>query len=303
MAYSLYCIKGPFLGQEIPLSDVLIIGRDPAAVNLVIQDPAVSRAHLKLYQTAEGLVLEDLHSANGTFLHTVTGEQQAVSGAVLLQAGNRFVVGNTSQYVFEIRSDSVPPVANAPSFNEPHTMIAKSPPMDDFFKVDNSIFQTHTKIEITEDILATRVSRLCAYLIDHIIFLAVLWMSIIITGGAFVIASLFLMIIFGPIAILGNIAISYALYLSINGYFLNTTGQTIGKKIMRIYIADLNGRKAALPTIVGMRMLMMFVLSLIPLIGWLIALANILFIFRQDRRMIHDLLAGTVVLKCKETQP
>ena len=304
MSYLLYCIKGPFVGQEIPLMDVLIIGRDPSAVNLVIQDTAVSRAHVKLYLTQEGLMLEDLNSANGTFICADTGKMQAVTGTLLLSAGQRFSVGNNAQYIFEIRADGQQITEPSPTplaSESPRTRVVKPgpEPVKSGFNVDEDIFQTHTKIEITEDILATRTSRFLAYLIDEAIFLFILFLSFFLTGATVAVFQLIAMIFIGPIAIILNVAVTYVVFLAINFYFLNLTGQTIGKKVMKIYIADMNGRKAALPTIVGMRMVLMFLLTLIPFVGWIIGLANICFLFRQDRRMIHDLLANTVVLNCK----
>jgi uncharacterized RDD family membrane protein YckC len=37
--------------------------------------------------------------------------------------------------------------------------------------------------------------------------------------------------------------------------------------------------------------------SLIPVIGGLLGLANIGFIFRKDRRCLHDIIAGTKVVQ------
>ena len=322
MSYSLYCIKGPFTGQEIPIADVLIIGRDPSAVNLVIEDAAVSRAHVKLYPTQEGLVLEDLNSSNGTFLCLETGEMREVNGALVLHSGNRFSVGNNAQYIFELRSESsqqtavsmpdapqtirardASPVAQAPHADAFQPAVSPAVPQQKARSAancaDEDIFQTTTKIEITEDILATRGSRFSAYIIDELIFLAIFMLSFYVTGSTVAIVQLILMIFVGPIAFILNVAAAYIIFLGVNCYFLNKTGQTIGKKVMRIYIADLNGRKAQLAPILGMRMALMFLLTMIPFVGWIIGLANICFIFKEDRRMLHDLLASTVVLQCK----
>ena len=316
MSYSLYCIKGPFVGQEIPLTDVLIIGRDPSSVNLVIQDAGVSRAHVKLYETQEGLVLEDLNSANGTFICLDSGETQTVKGAIVLNPGNRFSVGNNSQYIFELRSgnnqqtelstpvepqtvrgtNDIPLIRQAPAANAPvaapnFTPIPDQRPQQALSATADDIFQTTTKVEITEDLLATRTSRFIANLIDSFILSITLMVAMGLGASTSSISGF-----------ITTVALAYLSFLFINGYFLSTRAQTVGKKLMQIYIADLNGRKAGFPTIIGMRMVVMSLLILIPFIGWIIGIANIFFIFRQDRRMIHDMLAGTVVLKCRNPQ-
>jgi uncharacterized RDD family membrane protein YckC len=40
--------------------------------------------------------------------------------------------------------------------------------------------------------------------------------------------------------------------------------------------------------------------ALIPVIGGFLPLVDVLFIFRHDRRCIHDLLAGTNVVKVRK---
>ena len=54
------------------------IGRDPrsghGAVVVVDDDPLVSKSHLALDVDADGFVITDLGSSNGTFLHHVGGE-------------------------------------------------------------------------------------------------------------------------------------------------------------------------------------------------------------------------------------
>jgi uncharacterized RDD family membrane protein YckC len=41
----------------------------------------------------------------------------------------------------------------------------------------------------------------------------------------------------------------------------------------------------------------MWALESIPLLGGLFSLVNVCFIFRDDRRCIHDLIADTIVVK------
>ena len=48
------------------------IGRHPALCDLVVDDPSVSRRHLRIGRAAGGLFVEDVHSLNGTYLEDQT---------------------------------------------------------------------------------------------------------------------------------------------------------------------------------------------------------------------------------------
>jgi len=49
--------------------------------------------------------------------------------------------------------------------------------------------------------------------------------------------------------------------------------------------------------LVGLRYVPVWLASSIPFIGGFLALIDILFIFREDRRCVHDMIAGTVVVE------
>jgi len=71
-------------------------------------------------------------------------------------------------------------------------------------------------------------------------------------------------------------------------------GQTIGKKIVNIRIVSVEtGQNAGIVRSWVLRTWVNSLLWMIPIY----ALMDILFIFRQDRRCIHDLIAGTRVVK------
>ena len=90
--------------------------------------------------------------------------------------------------------------------------------------------------------------------------------------------------------------IGVAIFLLINGYLLYTKGQTVGKKLLSIKIVTSNEKLPTLMESYVLRNLAFSLLAYIPLIGSIILLADILFIFREDRRCLHDLLAGTKVV-------
>jgi uncharacterized RDD family membrane protein YckC len=92
------------------------------------------------------------------------------------------------------------------------------------------------------------------------------------------------------------VLIGFGIWLLLNYYFLNLYSQTIGKWILRIRITRLDGQAATPARVALLRYLPILLVGIVPIIGPLIGAANILYIFRPDKRCIHDLLAGTVVV-------
>ncbi len=87
--------------------------------------------------------------------------------------------------------------------------------------------------------------------------------------------------------------IGFLIYLLFNGYLLVTCGQTIGKLALKIRIVDLNGSRTTAERILWARTLVPYLLGLVPIFR----LVDALFIFRADRRCVHDFIAGTQVVK------
>jgi len=65
LLFMLIAQGGPLDGMRWTVERPIIIGRDPAC-DIVIPDRQVSRRHARLTPTPRGLLLEDLHSKNGT---------------------------------------------------------------------------------------------------------------------------------------------------------------------------------------------------------------------------------------------
>ena len=72
--------------QVIELEDALTIGR---AAELVIADARVSRQHARVFRRDRAYVVEDLGSANGTFVNEVR-----ITAPVQLQSGDRIRIGS-----------------------------------------------------------------------------------------------------------------------------------------------------------------------------------------------------------------
>lgn len=75
-------------------------------------------------------------------------------------------------------------------------------------------------------------------------------------------------------------------------YLMSTRGQTLGKKWLGIKMVDLHGQNPGFVRAVVLRSVVNGLLGFVPLYS----LVDVLFIFRQDRRCVHDLLAGTKVV-------
>lgn len=140
--------------------------------------------------------------------------------------------------------------------------------------------------------LASRAHRLAAALLDDLIALLVV----------LPLASYY--DVFGivertkelPLGIVVNInIIAFAAFVCIHGYWLYNFGQTLGKKTMGIAIATMDYQVPAFNKIIALRYLPFRVAGVIPGIN-VLPIVDVLFIFRKDRRCLHDLFAGTQVI-------
>jgi uncharacterized RDD family membrane protein YckC len=103
-----------------------------------------------------------------------------------------------------------------------------------------------------------------------------------------------------PFIIIGICAFAFGalILLGIQIYLLSTAGQTMGKKLLGLRIV--NYADGTNPGFVKAFLLRSFVNGLIgcvPIVGPLYSLVDLCFIFGAERRCIHDLIAGTVVVK------
>lgn len=88
------------------------------------------------------------------------------------------------------------------------------------------------------------------------------------------------------------------LLLGIQIYLLVTRGQTLGKKFLGIKIVSFEDESnPGFVKVFLLRMLVNGLIGAVPFVGIFYSLADILLIFREDRRCIHDLIAGTKVVK------
>ncbi|SDD15557.1 RDD family protein [Aquimonas voraii] len=95
---------------------------------------------------------------------------------------------------------------------------------------------------------------------------------------------------------LGFSVFVFIVFVALQGYFLNQSGQTIAKKLLKMKIVDENGNKPEFVKLIGLRYGVVQLAQIVPFLGFLYAIVDALFIFRDDRRRISDLLAGTRVV-------
>ncbi|NKB38587.1 MAG: RDD family protein [Gammaproteobacteria bacterium] len=142
--------------------------------------------------------------------------------------------------------------------------------------------------------LATRSARLLGALIDGIISLVVIFPVMFITGfwekameGSLPIIETVYLGVFG-----------FILFIVLHGYLLAKHGQTIGKKLVGTRIVSvISNDILPLWKVIIFRYLPITIASNIPVIGQFSTIVDDLFIFRKNKRCIHDLIAGTKVIK------
>jgi len=161
--------------------------------------------------------------------------------------------------------------------------ITSPPPVRGFSSVVNE--------QIGGPILAERATRFGAAILDSLIFVGCMIPGVVlIAEGNNDDTMLGFGVVLLCIAILG---------LSITQmYLLSTRGQSLGKRIVGIKIVKLVDNSN--PGFVKAGLLRTFVPGLIggiPYFGWLFAIIDCCFIFRDDRRCVHDLMAETKVVK------
>jgi uncharacterized RDD family membrane protein YckC len=85
--------------------------------------------------------------------------------------------------------------------------------------------------------------------------------------------------------------------LAVTAVLVHRNGQTIGKKALKIKIVRKDGSRATLGRIFSLRYLVSTLITMIPAVGGLYGLVDILFIFGKPQRCIHDYIADTIVVK------
>ncbi|ENN9982529.1 RDD family protein [Vibrio vulnificus] len=144
-------------------------------------------------------------------------------------------------------------------------------------------------------LLASRWSRVGAAIIDSVVLGIVMLPLAYFTGG-------FDGLVQDPpvepsfsyqvvMALLG-----FSLYCVVNWKLLGQSGQTVGKKAMKIKVVNIDGSQAKVQDLVFKRYAFMVFISYIPLVGGILNLINLIMIFGKQKRALHDRVAKTRVI-------
>ena len=104
--------------------------------------------------------------------------------------------------------------------------------------------------------------------------------------------------IVGALCCLGALAV--AIYQWV---LISRTGQTLGKKWTGIRIERIDGARLTFGSGVFLRNWIAKLVGSVPYLGAVFQLVDCLFIFRDDRRCIHDHIAGTRVVRLSKGEP
>lgn len=79
-------LKGRPIRTQSFTKDVITLGRDPES-DVFLDNPGISRTHLKIEKTADGYCAEDLGSANGTYLNDELFQRRLLANEDVLRIG------------------------------------------------------------------------------------------------------------------------------------------------------------------------------------------------------------------------
>jgi uncharacterized RDD family membrane protein YckC len=135
--------------------------------------------------------------------------------------------------------------------------------------------------------LADRGTRLGASILDGLILFLLVYVPIMISfafgrGNA---SSAWIGFAVGGIGLI--------VWLVFTVRYLGENGQSIGKKACKIKLLRKDGSEVSISRVIIGRNLVNSVLGIIPLYG----LIDLLFIFGNQRRCVHDYIADTIVVK------
>lgn len=140
-------------------------------------------------------------------------------------------------------------------------------------------------------ILAERGARLGARILDFIVLVicAIPGIVVLIISGNND-ATVAIGVILLGVAVFGLWAVQL--------YLISTRGQTIGKRIVGVRIVNVSDNQNPGFIKAGLvRAMVPGFIGAIPYLGFMFAITNVCFIFRDDRRCIHDHMAETKVIK------
>ena len=142
---------------------------------------------------------------------------------------------------------------------------------------------------------AERSSRLGAAIVDGLIFTVMVYLPMILGTalGASIVGpvedggGIFLLLMVGPLLI------GFIVWTWLTLKQMSATGQSLAKKYFNIKVVLSDGSPASLGTLIWKRNVLTWILSIIPLYGFI----EVLFIFGEKRQCLHDRMADTIVVE------
>jgi RDD family len=105
-------------------------------------------------------------------------------------------------------------------------------------------------------------------------------------------------ILFGPGTIITVLAL--IVWCVITVWWVSANGQSIGKRLVGIKVVRKDGSRASFARIFLLRNVVNTVPALLPYVGLLYQLVDPLLIYQESRQCIHDKIADTVVVRCRQ---
>ena len=148
--------------------------------------------------------------------------------------------------------------------------------------------------------LASPGSRLIAWIIDTLIYVSGGIVGLIVGWTLEYLEDLLGADLSGVLLIMAFIVMimPFIAILIVQIVLLVKRGQTIGKIAMKVRIVDsVTGAHPGWARLILLRVIVQSILTGIPGVGFIYFIVDSLLIFREDRRTIHDMIAGTRVDK------
>ena len=151
-----------------------------------------------------------------------------------------------------------------------------------------------------ELVLAGRWMRFAAVVLDGIVSSVITFAAMFATGHNYFteVAAITDPTAFGEIftIMFRSFLPGWIITLAMQGWFLYSHGGTLGKKLLGMRIVRTDGSRASFARLLFLRAGLIVVISMIPLIGGIVALVDMLLIFRDSRKCLHDNIADTLVV-------
>lgn len=142
------------------------------------------------------------------------------------------------------------------------------------------------------EFLAERSTRLVGSMLDAFLYLLAAIPGFVVMG----VLSESTKNIFESPAVLGTIGLPELCLVGYQWYLVSTTGQSLAKKWLKMKVVKMDGSDVDFVSGVIMRVWIVQAMAMLPMVGGFIGLIDAVMIFSDDRRCLHDRIAGTKVI-------